>query len=117
MLMLSGHAHWIHALATHCLCPLPRQALDVMCGEFGMTGVLIATVDKAGTKKCALPKSCTDPRDGHPDGLMVQTQYTDQSRFFGYMKQSRFQFLPQIHDASPRVASQARQLRHLFFLG
>ena len=58
----------------------------------------------------ALPTSCTEPRAGYPDGLMIQTQYTDQSKFFGYMKQSRFQFLPQIHDASPRVASQARQL-------
>eukprot|EP00729_Bicosta_minor_P014796 gene14796-7959_t len=31
----------------------------------------------------------------------------NQDQFFNYMKQARFQFLPQIHDASPRVAAQA----------
>ena len=30
-------------------------------------------------------------------------RYLDQRAFFGYLKESRFSFLPQIHDASPRV--------------
>lgn len=36
-----------------------------------------------------------------------QTVYLDQNAFFGYLKQSRFSFLPQVHDASPRVSTQA----------
>merc|ERR1712187_417327 len=37
-------------------------------------------------------------------------QYIPQDDFFSYVKQSRFLFLPQVHDASPRVASQALAL-------
>lgn len=81
-----------------------KEALEIMCGELGMTGVLVATIDKANKKRCTIPKSC--------EGKMVQTQYIDQNQFLGYVKQSRFLFLPQIHDASPRVST---QVRYLFF--
>jgi hypothetical protein len=37
--------------------------------------------------------------------LMTQTRYLTQQEFFDYMKVSRFQFLPQVHDASPRVST------------
>lgn len=76
-----------------------KEALEVMCGEFEMTGVLVATKDKKGVKACTIPKSC--------EGKIVQTTFLDQNGFFGYLRQSKFLFLPQIHDASPRVATQA----------
>merc|ERR1712232_970641 len=63
-------------------------------------GVLVATKDKAGQKALTIPKSC--------NGLMVQTTFlARQSDYFDYLRQSRFAFLPQIHDASPRVSTQA----------
>ena len=126
-----------------------KEALEVMCGEYHLTGVLVATKNKQGTKACTIPKSC--------DGLITQTVYLDQQGtsksiclgvtesllehtdgvlhqcclgtaarcllvmltrallmtpshsegFFDYLKQSRFSFLPQVHDASPRVSTQA----------
>ena len=44
--------------------------------------------------------------DSRGSGKILQTTFLDQRDFYGYLKQSRFSFLPQIHDASPRVASQ-----------
>jgi len=79
-----------------------KQALEVMCGDFGMTGVLVATKDKADRKACSIPKSC--------DGKIKQTTFLSQGDFFNYVKQSRFVFVPQVHDASPRAASQALAL-------
>jgi len=80
-----------------------KQALEVMCGEFQMTGVLVATKDKQDRNRCRIPKSC--------EGKVVQTTYLErQDRFFTYVKQSKFLFLPQVHDASPRVATQALAL-------
>lgn len=78
------------------------QALEVMCGELAMTGVLVATKDKQDKKACSIPKSC--------DGLITQTTYLDQDKFFSYVRQSHFQLMPQVHDASPRVATQALAL-------
>merc|ERR1711988_1512111 len=52
---------------------------------------------------CSIPPTCK--------GKMIQTTYlADQAVYFNYLKQSRFAFLPQIHDASPRVSSQALAL-------
>lgn len=76
-----------------------KEALEVMCGEFKMTGVLVATKSKDGKASCTIPASCK--------GLMTQTSYLDQNQFFDYVKQSRFLFVPQVHDASPRVTTQA----------
>eukprot|EP00808_Paulinella_micropora_P026695 g73551.t1 len=76
-----------------------KEALVVMCGEFNLTGVLAATMNKKGTKACTVPDSCK--------GKMLQTTFLTQEQFFGYLKDSRFSFLPQVHDASPRVATQA----------
>jgi hypothetical protein len=64
-----------------------------------MTGVLVATKTKDGKIACKIPKSC--------EGKIVQTTFLNQGDYFDYVKQSRFQFLPQVHDASPRVAAQA----------
>ena len=61
------------------------------------------TKDKQNKKRCSIPKSC--------EGKMVQTTYLErQDDFYSYVKQSRFLLLPQVHDASPRVASQALAL-------
>lgn len=77
-----------------------KEALKVMCGEFQMTGVLVATKNKANTRAYTIPSSCK--------GKMIQTTYlANQWDYFTYLKQSRFAFLPQIHDASPRVSTQA----------
>ena len=73
-------------------------ALDVMCGELNMTGVLLVTKDFSG-KTCDIPPSC--------HGKMIQTTFLPQNQVYNYMRQSRFLFLPQIYDASPRVATQA----------
>lgn len=79
-----------------------KQALEVMCKEYGMTGVLVATKDKQGKKACTIPKSCV--------GKVVQTSFLPQEQFFNYVRQSRFAFLPQVHDASPRAATHALAL-------
>ena len=78
-----------------------REALEVMCSdEFNVTGVLVANKNKANTKACTIPASC--------DGKIVQTTFLeDQREFFTYLSQSRWVFLPQICDASPRVSTQA----------
>merc|ERR1719326_243336 len=41
---------------------------------------------------------------------MIQTTFLDQSEYFNYLKQSRFAYLPQVHDASPRISTQALSL-------
>lgn len=75
------------------------KSLKVMCGEYNMTGVLIATKDKQNKKKCPIPKVCK--------GLVVQTPFLTQDEYFAYLKQGKFAFIPQVHDASPRVTTQA----------
>jgi len=79
-----------------------QQALEVMCGELGLSGVLVATKDKQDQKRCKIPASC--------EGKILQTKYLDQDAFHHYVRQSRFLFLPQVHDASPRVSTQALAL-------
>jgi len=77
-----------------------KESLGMMCGEFKLKGVLVATKDKSGRKAYTIPDSCK--------GLMTQTTYlANQQDYFNYLKNSRFAFLPQIHDASPRVSTQA----------
>jgi len=80
-----------------------REALKMMCGEYKLKGVLVASKDKANKTACSIPASCK--------GLITQTPYLpNQQDYFTYLKQSRFAFLPQIHDASPRVSTQALAL-------
>eukprot|EP00746_Dinoflagellata_sp_MGD_P040516 gnl/MRDRNA2_/MRDRNA2_19792_c0_seq1.p1 gnl/MRDRNA2_/MRDRNA2_19792_c0~~gnl/MRDRNA2_/MRDRNA2_19792_c0_seq1.p1 ORF type:complete len:442 (-),score=61.10 gnl/MRDRNA2_/MRDRNA2_19792_c0_seq1:176-1321(-) len=76
-----------------------KEALEVMCGEYNLKGVLVATISKDGKRSCEIPESCK--------GKMIKTKFLDQREYFHYLKQSRFAFLPQIHDASPRVTTQA----------
>eukprot|EP00747_Dinoflagellata_sp_TGD_P061745 gnl/TRDRNA2_/TRDRNA2_152663_c0_seq2.p1 gnl/TRDRNA2_/TRDRNA2_152663_c0~~gnl/TRDRNA2_/TRDRNA2_152663_c0_seq2.p1 ORF type:complete len:497 (+),score=71.43 gnl/TRDRNA2_/TRDRNA2_152663_c0_seq2:92-1582(+) len=79
-----------------------KESLEVMCGEFKLRGVLVATKDKQGLQACSIPESCK--------GLMTQTTFLDQQDYFNFLKQSRFAYLPQVHDASPRVSTQALAL-------
>jgi hypothetical protein len=80
-----------------------KSVLPIMCEEFKLTGVLVATKDKSGRRAYTIPESCK--------GRMTQTTYlANQGDYFHYLKQSRFAFLPQIHDASPRVSTQALAL-------
>jgi len=81
-----------------------REALKVMCSdEFDLKGVLVATKDKANRKACSIPPECKDK--------ITQTTYLqDQRKYFDFLKESRFAFLPQVHDASPRVSTQALAL-------
>jgi len=76
-----------------------KESLEVMCGEYNLRGVLVATKSKDGRKACTIPKSC--------EGKMIQTTFLNQDQYFDYLRQSRFAFLPQVHDASPRVSTQA----------
>lgn len=85
-----------------------QESLVVMCGEFNMTGVLVATKDKQDKRACTIPSVC--------EGKIVQTKFLDQGEFFKYVKQSRFLFVPQIHDASPRVTTQALSLNVPLFM-
>jgi hypothetical protein len=59
-----------------------RKALEVMCGpEFNVTGVLVASKNKAGTKACTIPATCR--------GRIVQTTFLGQDEFFGYLSKVR----------------------------
>ena len=55
-------------------------------------GVLIATQNKEGTIKCAIPESCK--------GKIIQTPYIDQAIYFNYVKQSKFVYIPQVRRSS-----------------
>lgn len=83
------------------------QALEVMCGDLNMTGVLLGTIDAQG-HACSIPESC--------HGKVVQTKFLSQQEAFDYMRQSKFLFLPQVHDASPRIATQAMTLNVPLFM-
>lgn len=50
-----------------------KESLEVMCGEYKMTGVLVATKDKQGIKACSIPESCK--------GLITQTTFLPQNEF------------------------------------
>jgi hypothetical protein len=70
-----------------------------MCREYNFKGVLVGTTNEETGKPCSIPKVC--------EGKMLQTTYIEQEKFFEYAKRSKFSFLPQVYDASPRVATQA----------
>lgn len=73
-----------------------HDAIALMCAD-GMTGVYVAS--KKNDKKCPIPPAC--------EGKITQTFFLPQNEFLNYVQQSHFLFLPQVHDASPRVITQA----------
>ena len=81
--------------------PLAKQAMDIMCSEMGYTGIVVGIVDSHGNS-CDLPPSCSDN--------VLKVQYTNYFESLDYMRQSKFLLLPQVYDASPRVAVEAMSL-------
>jgi hypothetical protein len=79
-----------------------KEALEAMCGELGTTGVLLATRDSWETKACEIPASCKSK--------VLQTPFVSFNETMDYFRQSRFLFIPQVYDASPRVVTQAMTL-------
>ena len=79
-----------------------KQALEVMCGDLNMTGVLLITKESWDGPACSIPSSCK--------GKVLQTPFVSQDKVFNYFRESRFLFVPQVYDASPRVIAEAMTL-------
>eukprot|EP00957_Ditylum_brightwellii_P077483 5887795-Ditylum_brightwellii.AAC.1 len=77
--------------------------MEVMCSpEFNLKGVVIASKNKQNTTACTIPPQCK--------GKVLQTTFLPQDEVFDYILESKFLFIPQIDDASPRVVTQALAL-------
>ena len=72
---------------------LAKKCLKVMCEDFGLRGLLV------GRKDCELPGKCNT--------LMDTTDFLHHSVLKESYQQSKFIFLPNIADASPRVLTEA----------
>lgn len=81
--------------------PLAKKAMDIMCSENNFTGVVLGIVNSHGNS-CELPSSCQDK--------VVAAPYVNYFDGLNYMRQSKFLLLPQVYDASPRVAVEAMSL-------
>lgn len=89
------------------------QSLEVLC-DMGLTGVIVATIGKKNNRACRLPPNCGGgyyKQKGNGRSHIIQTLYLEkQNDFYDYVRDSRFLWLPQVHDASPRVSTQALAL-------
>lgn len=81
--------------------PLAKEAMDIMCGEMDYRGIVMGIVDSHGNS-CDLPPSCSDK--------VLKVQYANYFESLDYMRKSKFLLLPQVYDASPRVAVEAMSL-------
>ena len=72
---------------------LAQKCLDIMCNKYKLKGLLI------GRKGCKLPDGCHD--------LMETTNMVKYGELRKLYQQSRFIFLPNEKDASPRVLTEA----------
>lgn len=81
--------------------PLAKKGMDIMCSEMNFTGVVLGIVDSNGNS-CEIPPSCQDK--------VFTAQYVNYFEAMNFMRQSKFLFLPQVYDASPRVAVEAMSL-------
>jgi|SaaInl74LU_5_DNA_1037368.scaffolds.fasta_scaffold03568_3 GR25 family glycosyltransferase involved in LPS biosynthesis len=81
--------------------PLAKKAMDIMCLEMNFTGVVLGIVDSNGNS-CEIPPSCQDK--------VVTVPYVNYFEGLSIMRQSKFLLLPQVYDASPRVAVEAMSL-------
>jgi len=79
-----------------------KEALEVMCGDLDLNGVILASRDSWDSRPCDIPPSC--------EGKVLQTPFLDFEEALNYFRQSKFLFIPQVYDASPRVISQAMAL-------
>jgi hypothetical protein len=75
---------------------LAKQCLPVMCGEKGMTGVIV------GRTNCELPPEC--------EGKITQMGFLAFHEFQKEMQKARILFVPNVADASPRVITEAMLL-------
>lgn len=72
---------------------LGLKCLPIMCKQFRLKGIII------GRKGCNVDVSC--------DGLMEYPDFMPQEKLFEYIDSCKFLFVPNILDASPRLAAQA----------
>ena len=72
---------------------LGLKCLPIMCKQFKMKGIII------GRKNCGVDVSC--------DGLIEYPDFMPQQELFNYIDASKFLFVPNELDASPRLAAQA----------
>jgi hypothetical protein len=72
---------------------LAKKCLEIMCNKYNLKGLLI------GRENCDLPKGIDEKITNKP-----QVQYHELQSL---MKKSRFLFVPNISDASPRVITEA----------
>jgi hypothetical protein len=72
---------------------LAKKCLKIMCSKYKLKGALI------GRKDCSPDDSC--------EGLMTYTNILSNDELKDYYKKSKFIFLPNIADASPRVITEA----------
>jgi hypothetical protein len=54
-----------------------ESALDVLCGDLGLVGVLLVTKDEESGATCAIPRSCK--------GKVVRTPFLPQNEFHDYI--------------------------------
>jgi len=72
---------------------LAKECLEIMCGEFGLSGVLVGRTNCEFTKKC--------------NGIVKVIPFLEFDAFQQEMQKCRFLFVPNIADASPRVITEA----------
>lgn len=72
---------------------LAKKCLEVMCGEFGLRGVLV------GRQNCKFTDKC--------NGIVEVIPFLEFHKFQEKMQECRFLFVPNISDASPRVITEA----------
>ena len=72
---------------------LAKECLEIMCGEFGLRGVLVGRTNCNFTKKC--------------NGIVKVIPFLEFDAFQQEMQKCRFLFVPNIADASPRVITEA----------
>jgi hypothetical protein len=72
---------------------LAKQCLEIMCGEFGLRGVLVGRTNCEFTKKC--------------NGIVKVIPFLEYDAFQREMQKCRFLFVPNVADASPRVITEA----------
>ena len=85
-----------------------KDALEVMCGDLDLTGVILASRNTWDSKPCEIPAAC--------EGKVLQTPYLSFEEALNYFRQSSFLFVPQVYDASPRVVTQAMTLNVPVFM-
>lgn len=72
---------------------LAKECLKVMCGECKLKGLII------GRTNCDITEKCNNRIDFIP--------FQPQSKFLELLQDCRFIFVPNVHDASPRVITHA----------